>query len=169
MHETVAYLIAREAEEPFLVAHLSLYSADGLRPLDMATGPGSEDQPRRLLYGTLVSTAHILQDLQGNFGLFFVFPDVSIRWRGSFQLGVTLMKLSRQISSRITGYHIAEYLRRTDSSLGHQGESGTTLAHARTRPFDVLPFHEYTAARKTFTPPLCQHLILTAWPQQRLG
>jgi hypothetical protein len=90
-------------EEPFLVAHLSLYSADGLRPLDMATGPGSEDQPRRLLYGTLVSTAHILQDLQGNFGLFFVFPDVSIRWRGSFQLGVTLMKLSRQISSRVTG------------------------------------------------------------------
>ena len=69
----------------------------------MATGPGSEDQPRRLLYGTLVSTAHILQDLQGNYGLFFVFPDVSIRWRGSFQLGVTLMKLSRQISSHVTG------------------------------------------------------------------
>ena len=60
--------IDRESGGLFLVAHLSLYEVDGQSPLDMATGPGSEDQPRRLLYGSLVSTVHILQNLQGDFG-----------------------------------------------------------------------------------------------------
>ena len=47
-----------------------------------------------ILYGNLVSTIELLEDLQGNLGLFFLFPDVSIRWRGRYRLGVTLARLS---------------------------------------------------------------------------
>jgi hypothetical protein len=88
-----------EAELPFLVAHLSLFSGDGLTSLDMVVPPGSDgdgqEEHRRLLYGNLVSSAQTLKDVQGHSGLFFVFSDVSIRWRGRFQLGVTLFRLSR--------------------------------------------------------------------------
>jgi hypothetical protein len=47
--------------------------------------------------------------------------------------------------------HAEGIICRTDSPLGNPGESGTVLAHARTRPFDVLPYQEYTAARMTFS------------------
>jgi len=48
-----------------------------------------------MLYGHLVSTIEQLEDLQGNMGLFFLFPDVSIRTRGRYQLGVSLMRITR--------------------------------------------------------------------------
>jgi hypothetical protein len=47
-----------------------------------------------ILYGNLVSSVDQLEDLQGNMGLFFLFPDVSVRWRGQYQLGITLSRLS---------------------------------------------------------------------------
>jgi Velvet factor len=81
-------------ELPFLIAHLSLFTGDGLTPLDMGSAPGGRTPPRRLLYGNLVSSPQKLRDLQGRQGLFFLFPDVSIRWCGQFQLGITLLKLS---------------------------------------------------------------------------
>jgi hypothetical protein len=89
----------REAELPFLIAHLSLHTGDGLQSLDMGYAPGGHghDPPRRLLYGNLVSSAQKLEDLQGNVGLFFLFSDVSIRWRGRYQLGITLLRLSRRV------------------------------------------------------------------------
>lgn len=77
---------------PFLIAHLSLFSEDG-SPLDMGSNVGYE-MASRILYGNLVSTIDQLEDLQGNSGLFFLFPDVSIRWRGRYRLGVTLARLS---------------------------------------------------------------------------
>jgi Velvet factor len=66
----------------------------------MVSAPGSSGdtrERRRLLCGNLVSMAQILEDPQGLSGLFFIFSDVSIRWRGRFQLGITLMKLSRRV------------------------------------------------------------------------
>lgn len=81
-------------ELPFLIAHLSLFTGDGSTPLDMGSAPGGRAPPRRLLYGNLVSSPQKLRDLQGRQGLFFLFPDVSIRWCGQFQLGITLLKLS---------------------------------------------------------------------------
>ena len=47
-----------------------------------------------ILYGNLVSSVDQLEDLQGNMGLFFLFPDVSVRWCGQYQLGITLSRLS---------------------------------------------------------------------------
>lgn len=81
-------------ELPFLIAHLSLFSDDGMRPLDMGSSPTGDTPPRRLLYGNLVSSPQKLRDLSGRLGLYFLFPDVSIRWRGRFQLGVSLLRLS---------------------------------------------------------------------------
>ncbi|KIP08786.1 hypothetical protein PHLGIDRAFT_68746, partial [Phlebiopsis gigantea 11061_1 CR5-6] len=81
---------------PFLIAHLSLYSADGSTALDVV-GPGGQTPSRQLLYGSLVSSPHILRNLQGRMGVYFLFPDVSIRWRGRFALHVTLMRLPRPV------------------------------------------------------------------------
>ncbi|KAF9477771.1 hypothetical protein BDN70DRAFT_907102 [Pholiota conissans] len=84
-----------ESELPFLVAHLSLFSGDGQTALDMGSfiGMGVMQNPP-ILYGHLVSTVEQLEDLQGNMGLFFLFPDVSIRSRGHYQLGVTLTRIT---------------------------------------------------------------------------
>ncbi|KDQ26978.1 hypothetical protein PLEOSDRAFT_1043611, partial [Pleurotus ostreatus PC15] len=84
--------IIPEVELPFLIAHLSLLSADGQRQLDMGSAPGGDLSPP-ILYGNLVSSVHQLEDLQGNMGMYFLFPDVSIRYRGQFRLRVNLMRL----------------------------------------------------------------------------
>jgi len=67
-----------------------------MTPLDMGSyiGRGVSQHPP-ILYGHLVSTVEQLEDLQGNMGLFFLFPDVSIRSRGRYQLGVTLTRITR--------------------------------------------------------------------------
>ncbi|TFL01889.1 velvet factor-domain-containing protein [Pterulicium gracile] len=112
-----------ELEVPFLVAHASLYSSDGLMPLDVpaqASGRASLTSPR-LLYGELVATAELLEDLQGNVGCFFIFSDISVRWRGQFQLGISLMNLA----------------------IIHRGfGNGSTIAHTRTGTFEV-EVHKY--------------------------
>jgi hypothetical protein len=82
-----------EAELPFLIAHLSLFSEDGRIPLNMGSEIGCGSAPP-LLYGNLVSSVNQLEDPQGNLGLYFLFPDVSIRWRGRYQLGMTLTSIS---------------------------------------------------------------------------
>jgi hypothetical protein len=79
------------------VAHLSLFTADGLTSLDMGSAPGAHaaDPPRRLLYGNLVTSPQKLRDPEGKFCIFFIFADVSIRWRGRFQIGISLVGISR--------------------------------------------------------------------------
>jgi hypothetical protein len=63
----------------------------------MGTSPSGEAPPRRLLYGNLVSSPQKLRDLQGRLGLYFLFPDASIRWRGRFQLGISLLRISEYV------------------------------------------------------------------------
>ena len=83
----------REAELPFLIGHLSLYSEDGTKSLDMGSQIGKANQATTL-YGNLVSSVEVFEDLQGKPGLFLVFPDVSVRWAGRYQLGITLTRIS---------------------------------------------------------------------------
>ncbi|KAF8884985.1 velvet factor-domain-containing protein [Infundibulicybe gibba] len=123
--------VVPESELPFLIAHLSLFSENGLTPLDMGSSIGRQQSPP-ILYGNLVSSIDQLEDLQGNMGLFFIFPDVSIRCRGRFQLGISLLRISSDPSG---GLSLAEH--------------GIMLAEARTRPFDVLAYSQYTAAPQT--------------------
>ncbi|KAL4267238.1 Velvet domain-containing protein [Pleurotus pulmonarius] len=122
--------IIPEVELPFLIAHLSLFSADGQRQLDMGSAPGGDLSPP-ILYGNLVSSVHQLEDLQGNMGMFFLFPDVSIRYRGQFRLRVNLMRLMDQTGRMsIT-------------------PEGSVLAYATTGPFDVVAYNEYSAVPPT--------------------
>ncbi|KAG5652045.1 hypothetical protein H0H81_006495 [Sphagnurus paluster] len=123
--------IVPEAELPFLIAHLSLFSDDGMTALDMGSTIGTDRTPP-LLYGNLVSSIDQLEDLQGNLGLFFVFPDVSIRWRGRFQIGITVVRISRSDPSGGMGV----------------ADEGVVLAEARTQSFDVVPHDQYTAVRR---------------------
>ncbi|KAJ7281891.1 velvet factor-domain-containing protein [Mycena rebaudengoi] len=128
--------IVPEEELPFLIAHLSLFAENGMTPLDMGsslTGPPRRGQPPPqppILYGNLVASLNRLEDLNGNMGLFFLFPDVSIRWRGRFQLGITLVRICRPESPALA-------------------EEGAALAQVRTATFQVLPVHQYTAAPPT--------------------
>ncbi|KIY70774.1 hypothetical protein CYLTODRAFT_429820 [Cylindrobasidium torrendii FP15055 ss-10] len=93
VRDTSGNLVMPEVEIPFLLAHLSLYSEDGQTRLD-DPGQWGEDGPP-LLYGNLVASLDILEDAPGRQGLFFVFPDVSVRWEGRYQLQLTLMRISR--------------------------------------------------------------------------
>ena len=79
----------RNTELPFLVAHLHLHAEDGT-PLDVETTGQS------ILYGSTVSSAQTLRNLQGSMGSFFVFPDVSVSTRGRYILRITLTRLPRQ-------------------------------------------------------------------------
>ena len=105
------FTISREAELPFLIAHLSLFSEDGLTALNIGY-----ETTLPILYGNLVSSIDQFEDTQGNLGLFFLFPDVSIRWRGRYQLRVTLARLSGWVKVRVTdrtlcfSFHVQCYL-----------------------------------------------------------
>ncbi|KAF8629056.1 hypothetical protein AX15_003556 [Amanita polypyramis BW_CC] len=123
--------IVPQAELPFLIAHLSLYSGDG-RSLDMGSSIGRNHTPP-ILYGNIVSSVEQLEDLQGNLGLFFLFPDVSIRWRGQYQLGISLFRMYSP--GPLTGASLAP--------------ENTTLAETRTQMFEVVDQGEYSAAPPT--------------------
>jgi hypothetical protein len=79
-------------------------------------------------------------------GLFFVFPDVSIRWRGRFQLGVTLIMISMSEQLFVVLLSISLCFSARPDQCGIS-EEGKTLAQTRTSTFEVLPRHEYIAAR----------------------
>ena len=85
-------VVCSDTDLPFLIAHLTLYSEDGSRALDVV-GPGGQTPSQQLLYGNLVSSPHTLRNLQGRQGIYFLFPDVSVRWSGRYKLSVTLMRL----------------------------------------------------------------------------
>ncbi|TFY74827.1 hypothetical protein EWM64_g9186 [Hericium alpestre] len=90
-------ILDSEPDLPFLISHLSLYTADGATALDTSSRPGTHFPPDRLLYGNLVSSPHHLRNLQGRAGVYFLFPDVSIRVQGRYSLRVTLMRLSGHV------------------------------------------------------------------------
>ncbi|KDQ61583.1 hypothetical protein JAAARDRAFT_31041 [Jaapia argillacea MUCL 33604] len=127
-------------EVPFLISHLSLFTTDGSTQIDVAAPPDNRSPPQRLLYGTLVSSAHCLRNLHGRKGVFFLFPDASVRFRGRFQLRIQLMRLSRPDASEIVT----------------PGGRGTILAEARTNVFDVVARSDYVAPTQT---PLTQRFL----------
>jgi hypothetical protein len=90
-----------DSEHPYLICHLSLRSADGMTVLDPISPSNRHFPPDRLLYGNLVSSPHYLRNLQGRPGVYFLFPDVSVRLQGRYVLQLTLMRLSRYASKDI--------------------------------------------------------------------
>ncbi|KAJ7817447.1 hypothetical protein B0H14DRAFT_3148275 [Mycena olivaceomarginata] len=127
--------IVPQDELPFLIMHLSLFTKNGIAPLDM--GSSVTGQPPPILYGSLVSSVNHLEDHNGKHG-----PVLSLSRRQHplarpLQLGVTLLRISRPDFPGIT-------------------EQGTTLAQARTNSFEAFPHDEYIAAR------LCLFILLVA-------
>ncbi|KAG8958238.1 hypothetical protein FRC03_009312 [Tulasnella sp. 419] len=129
-------VISGHTDMPFLAAHLWLYNEDGTEPVDVVDGPpspGGTNTTQRMLYGTLVSSIHSYKDLQGNPGMFLIFPDVSVRRCGTYRLLVSLMKLATPAGSTVMPV----------------GMDNTTLASVRTRPFNVVSQSEYSAPPPT--------------------
>ncbi|KAH8071798.1 velvet factor, partial [Cristinia sonorae] len=139
--------IPDESELPFLVAQLSLYSADGTTPVDLSAD-GAHASPERMLYGSLVSSPHILKNLQGRQGVYFLFPDVSIRWRGRFQLSVTLIKLGQTYGRVMLPCRMPPNVA--------IGESGIVLDRVKSHAFDVHARNDYVAPAQT---PLTQYFL----------
>jgi hypothetical protein len=125
-------VIESDLEHPYLICHLSLHSEDGTT-LDPVPSSNAHFPPDRLLYGNLVSSPHHLRNLEGRAGVYFIFPDVSVRLQGRYVLQLTLMRLSRVDALGMVSV----------------GESGSVLAQTRTRPFDVTPRHNYVAPVQT--------------------
>ncbi|EAL20384.1 hypothetical protein CNBF1940 [Cryptococcus deneoformans B-3501A] len=78
-------------ELPFLVCHLSLETQNGQ---DAAIVTSPDTAPVSMLYGTLVATPAEMDDQTGAQGVYFVFPDVSVRHVGRFRLKALLMRIT---------------------------------------------------------------------------
>ncbi|KAI0334528.1 hypothetical protein GY45DRAFT_1112932 [Cubamyces sp. BRFM 1775] len=141
LRDPSGHTVIDESELPFLVAQLSLLSGDGASPMDHATDERGQNAPERLLYGNLVSSPHLLRNLQGRRGVYFMFPDVGVRQRGRFQLKVSLMRLPRFDDPE---------------AIMHGRATGNVLAEARSLPFDVFPLRDYVAPAQT---PLTQYFL----------
>lgn len=136
-------VLSDEDELPFLISHLSLLSADAKRPLPTSSGPNGfsrTNEPQGLLYGSLASSPQVYRDLQGRQGIYFLFPDVSVRTRGYFQMCISLIRLPS------VDPHARDHFR------FHRN----ILAETRTETFQVLAREEYTAPSQT---PLTRYFL----------
>jgi len=119
--------IAIDEEFPFFVAHLHLLNEQAVPIQEQHSNPSQQ-----LLYGTLVAAPQAFKDQAGYRGYFFVFPDVSLRLRGRYRLGISLTRLQTNL-------------------LNTQMVGGSTgcLAQVVTDTFDVVTRAQYTAAPVT--------------------
>ena len=138
-----------ELELPFLVAQLSLLTSDGSAPMDYVTDSEGRSTHERLLYGNLVSSPHLLRNLQGRRGIYFMYPDVGVRQRGRFVMKVTLIRLPRWVCCRLCIEECSRCIRMDDPSALANGAGGTIVTEARSLPFDVYPLRDYVAPGET--------------------
>ncbi|KAL1930429.1 hypothetical protein VTP01DRAFT_10591 [Rhizomucor pusillus] len=78
-------------QTPFFVLHVTLWSADRNEERNIISNP---PKCTRVLMGSLVSSPSLLKNPEGEQGLYFAFPDLSIRTEGRYTLRFSLMKLS---------------------------------------------------------------------------
>ncbi|KAL9558624.1 hypothetical protein PS6_001181 [Mucor atramentarius] len=77
-------------QTPFFVLHVTLWSADKTQERNIISNP---PKCTRVLMGSLVSSPSLLKNPQGEQGLYFAFPDLSIRTEGQYTLRFSLIKL----------------------------------------------------------------------------
>lgn len=82
----------RSLQTPFFVLHVTLWSAEMDEERNIISNP---PKCTRVLMGSLVSSPSLLKDPEGEQGLYFAFPDLSIRTEGRYTLRFSLMKLTR--------------------------------------------------------------------------
>nr|XP_019047985.1 hypothetical protein I302_04606 [Kwoniella bestiolae CBS 10118]OCF26915.1 hypothetical protein I302_04606 [Kwoniella bestiolae CBS 10118] len=84
-------LIIPYDELPFLICHLSLQTPE---EEDAAMIISPEGEQVSMLYGTLVAAPAEMNDTSNAPGIYFVFPDVSVRYVGRFRLHALLMRIT---------------------------------------------------------------------------
>jgi len=135
----------REGESSFLIAHLSLIPV----PSSGAHSPTQTKllDPTSQLYGSLVSSPQTFRDLHGRQGTYFLFPDVSVRIRGRFQLSVTLIELPGSVFKRASNKssQLGDFRSGPPPTVSHPTKLDATLAEIRSNPFNVVPREEYVA------------------------
>ncbi|WVO15313.1 hypothetical protein L204_102969 [Cryptococcus depauperatus] len=78
-------------ELPFMVCHLDLETPEGRNTAMIETPEGEQVS---VIYGTIVATPVEMKDQAGAAGVYFVFPDVSIRFVGNYRLKAALMRIT---------------------------------------------------------------------------
>ncbi|KAI9015254.1 velvet factor-domain-containing protein [Phycomyces nitens] len=81
---------AQTLQTPFFVLHVTLWSDDRKEERNIISNP---PKCTRVLMGSLVSSPSLLKNTEGEQGLYFAFPDLSIRTEGRYTLRFSLMKL----------------------------------------------------------------------------
>lgn len=82
----------RMLQIPFFVLHVTLWSDDRSEERNIISNP---PKCTRVLMGSLVSSPSLLKNPEGEQGLYFAFPDLSIRTEGRYTLRFSLMKLAK--------------------------------------------------------------------------
>lgn len=78
-------------QNPFFVLHVTLWSAEMDEERNIISNP---PKCTRVLMGSLVSSPSLLKNPEGKQGLYFAFPDLSIRTEGRYTLKFSLIKLT---------------------------------------------------------------------------
>ncbi|KAF7730726.1 hypothetical protein EC973_001675 [Apophysomyces ossiformis] len=86
-----SYVDIQTLQIPFFILHVTLWSADRLEERNIISNP---PKCTRVLMGSLVSSPSLLKNPDGEQGLYFAFPDLSIRTEGVYTLRFSLMKLT---------------------------------------------------------------------------
>lgn len=87
--------MGRYDELPFLVCHLTLLTPDD-KDATMVVSPHAADRRETLamLYGTLVASPIEMKDMSGATGVYFCYPDVSVRYDGRWKLQASLLRIT---------------------------------------------------------------------------
>lgn len=78
---------------PYLMMQVTLVVANEATRRELPPSASPQYLSPRVLEGKLTSSAHTVRDTDGQRACFFLFPDLSIRFQGSFRLHFALIRL----------------------------------------------------------------------------
>jgi hypothetical protein len=60
----------------------------------IAPEPPDQGSAVAMVYGTLIASPTQMENMEGMTGVYFCFPDVSVRYEGRFKLHATLLRIT---------------------------------------------------------------------------
>ncbi|KAJ1552956.1 hypothetical protein HK405_009430 [Cladochytrium tenue] len=117
-----------------------------------AGGGGSSASGLRVergLFGSLVSSCHLLSDLSGTKGAYFVFPNLCARFEGTFRLRVVVTDLRATAAAAVAAAAAAVSPSEASSGSASPPASAPTLAVALTDTFTCVLAREWTGAQES--------------------
>lgn len=92
------FLYNRAEASPHLMMQVALLHENPQQEATLVRNSSDQSYAwRRALEGKLVSSGHVVRDLDGQKSCFFVFPDLSVRLEGSFRLKFTLLRIGPNV------------------------------------------------------------------------